>query len=211
MGTLRRYEEWGLLEPVRAGRRRLYSEADIEQVQRITSSRRGSWNQPCRGRGGSASPATGDRSATRNARSTGSTRSLVPAATQQWPRANQAGERRTMPVTIVMGGQWGDEGKGKLTDVIGGGSRCHHPGQWRRQRRPHRADRPGHIQVPPHPVRHPQPNGLSIVGAGVVVDPKLLIEEMNDLAATRDLTRASPHLGSSPRRDAVSPRPRSPR
>src|ERR687890_664793 len=34
-GTLRRYEEWGLLEPVRAGRRRLYSEADIEHVQRV--------------------------------------------------------------------------------------------------------------------------------------------------------------------------------
>ena len=34
-GTLRRYEEWGLLEPVRAGHRRLYSEADIEHVQRI--------------------------------------------------------------------------------------------------------------------------------------------------------------------------------
>ncbi len=33
--TLRRYEEWGLLEPVRAGRRRLYSEADIEHIQRI--------------------------------------------------------------------------------------------------------------------------------------------------------------------------------
>ena len=33
--TVRRYEEWGLLEPVRAGRRRLYSEADNEQVQRI--------------------------------------------------------------------------------------------------------------------------------------------------------------------------------
>ena len=34
-GTLRRYEEWGLLEPVRAGRRRLYTESDIEHVQRI--------------------------------------------------------------------------------------------------------------------------------------------------------------------------------
>jgi MerR family transcriptional regulator, heat shock protein HspR len=34
-GTLRRYEEWGLLEPVRAGRSRLYSDADIEHVQRI--------------------------------------------------------------------------------------------------------------------------------------------------------------------------------
>jgi MerR family transcriptional regulator/heat shock protein HspR len=34
-GTLRRYEEWGLLEPARFGRRRLYSEADIERVLRI--------------------------------------------------------------------------------------------------------------------------------------------------------------------------------
>jgi MerR family transcriptional regulator/heat shock protein HspR len=35
MGTLRRYEEWGLLEPARAGRQRLYSEADIDHVLRI--------------------------------------------------------------------------------------------------------------------------------------------------------------------------------
>jgi MerR family transcriptional regulator, heat shock protein HspR len=34
-GTLRRYEEWGLLEPDRSGRQRLYSEADIEHVLRI--------------------------------------------------------------------------------------------------------------------------------------------------------------------------------
>ncbi len=34
-GTLRRYEEWGLLEPARSGRQRLYSEADIDHVMRI--------------------------------------------------------------------------------------------------------------------------------------------------------------------------------
>jgi MerR family transcriptional regulator/heat shock protein HspR len=33
--TLRRYEEWGLLEPARAGQRRLYSEADIDRILRI--------------------------------------------------------------------------------------------------------------------------------------------------------------------------------
>ena len=34
--TLRRYEEWGLLEPARsAGKRRLYSESDIDRVLRI--------------------------------------------------------------------------------------------------------------------------------------------------------------------------------
>ena len=33
--TLLRYEEWGLLEPARSGRQRLYSEADIEQVMLV--------------------------------------------------------------------------------------------------------------------------------------------------------------------------------
>jgi DNA-binding transcriptional MerR regulator len=33
--TLRRYEEWGLVEPTRSGPRRLYSEADIDRVMRI--------------------------------------------------------------------------------------------------------------------------------------------------------------------------------
>jgi MerR family transcriptional regulator/heat shock protein HspR len=35
VSTLRRYEEWGLVEPVRAGPRKLYSEADIDQVLRV--------------------------------------------------------------------------------------------------------------------------------------------------------------------------------
>jgi MerR family transcriptional regulator/heat shock protein HspR len=33
--TLRRYEEWGLVEPARSGRTRLYSEADIDRILRI--------------------------------------------------------------------------------------------------------------------------------------------------------------------------------
>lgn len=35
VATLRRYEEWGLVEPARAGQRRLYSEADIDQILRV--------------------------------------------------------------------------------------------------------------------------------------------------------------------------------
>jgi MerR family transcriptional regulator/heat shock protein HspR len=35
IGTIRRYEEWGLIEPARAGQRRLYSELDIDRVRRI--------------------------------------------------------------------------------------------------------------------------------------------------------------------------------
>jgi MerR family transcriptional regulator/heat shock protein HspR len=33
--TVRRYEEWGLIESVQTGRRRLYSEADIDQILRV--------------------------------------------------------------------------------------------------------------------------------------------------------------------------------
>ena len=33
-GTLKRYEEWGLVEPARTGRGRLYSDADVERVLR---------------------------------------------------------------------------------------------------------------------------------------------------------------------------------
>ena len=33
--TLRRYEEWGLIEPSLSGRRRLYSDADIDRVLRV--------------------------------------------------------------------------------------------------------------------------------------------------------------------------------
>ena len=33
--TIRRYEQWGLVEPARAGARRLYSESDIESVLRV--------------------------------------------------------------------------------------------------------------------------------------------------------------------------------
>ncbi|MBA3449940.1 MAG: MerR family transcriptional regulator [Chloroflexia bacterium] len=35
VSTVRRYEEWGLVEPTRTGPRRLYSEADIDRVLRV--------------------------------------------------------------------------------------------------------------------------------------------------------------------------------
>lgn len=33
--TLRLYEDWGLVEPSRVGRKRLYSESDVERVFRV--------------------------------------------------------------------------------------------------------------------------------------------------------------------------------
>ena len=86
-----------------------------------------------------------------------------------------------MPATIVMGGQWGDEGKGKLTDTLAaaadvvvranGGANAGHTVQ---------TDQ-GVFKL------HLIPSGilnaacLSLVGAGVVVDPKQILTEMTDL------------------------------
>jgi adenylosuccinate synthase len=86
-----------------------------------------------------------------------------------------------MPATIVMGGQWGDEGKGKLTDSLAasadmviranGGANAGHTVQ---------TDR-GTFALHLIPSGILNPNCLSIVGAGVVVDPMLIIEEIDHL------------------------------
>jgi adenylosuccinate synthase len=88
-----------------------------------------------------------------------------------------------MPTTIVMGGQWGDEGKGKLTDSLAasaniviranGGANAGHTVQ---------TDL-GTFALHLIPSGILNPNCLSIVGAGVVVDPKLIIEEIDHLSA----------------------------
>ena len=88
-----------------------------------------------------------------------------------------------MPATIVMGGQWGDEGKGKLTDSLAasadivvranGGANAGHTVQ---------TDQ-GTFALHLIPSGILNPSCLSIVGAGVVVDPKLIIEEIDHLAA----------------------------
>lgn len=87
-----------------------------------------------------------------------------------------------MPVTIVMGGQWGDEGKGKITDRLAteaevniranGGANAGHTVQ---------TDQ-GVFKFHLIPSGILNPHATSILGAGVVVDPKVLIEEMDELA-----------------------------
>ncbi len=86
-----------------------------------------------------------------------------------------------MPATIVMGGQWGDEGKGKLTDSLAasadivvranGGANAGHTVQTDQ-------DTFALHLIPSGILNH---NCLSIVGAGVVLDPKKIIEEIDDL------------------------------
>lgn len=88
-----------------------------------------------------------------------------------------------MTATIIMGGQWGDEGKGKLTDALAstasmvvranGGSNAGHTVQ---------TDR-GTFKL------HLVPSGilndgcLCVIGAGVVVEPDTLIGELESLEA----------------------------
>jgi adenylosuccinate synthase len=88
-----------------------------------------------------------------------------------------------MPATIVMGGQWGDEGKGKLTDTLAasaamvvranGGANAGHTVKTNQ----------GTFSLHLVPSGILNPDCQCIVGAGVVVDPKLLLEEMDGLLA----------------------------
>lgn len=86
-----------------------------------------------------------------------------------------------MPATVIMGGQWGDEGKGKLTDALAsqasmvvranGGSNAGHTVK---------TDQ-GTFKL------HLVPSGilnddvLCVIGAGVVIELGTLVDELNDL------------------------------
>jgi len=86
-----------------------------------------------------------------------------------------------MPNIVVIGAQWGDEGKGRIVDLISekvdiivryqGGNNA------------------GHTIVigDEKVILHHLPSGilrqgkLSVIGNGVVVDPKVLLQEINEL------------------------------
>lgn len=88
-----------------------------------------------------------------------------------------------MPVVVVMGAQWGDEGKGKFVDLLAeradvvvrstGGSNAGHT-VWAdgKQYKLH--------QVPSGIL---YPGTLCVIGHGVVLDPPRLLEEMDRLAS----------------------------
>ena len=61
-----------------------------------------------------------------------------------------------MPGLAIVGAQWGDEGKGKVIDLLAEqATSCPLPG--RQQRRPHARQRRRDVQVPPDPVGDPLP------------------------------------------------------
>lgn len=88
-----------------------------------------------------------------------------------------------MPATVIVGLQWGDEGKGKTTDVLAE--------QTAMVVRYQGGDNAGHTVVLGNEVfkLHLVPSGVlyphivSVIGPGVVVNPATLIEELDGLSA----------------------------
>src|SRR5512142_192807 len=86
-----------------------------------------------------------------------------------------------MPVTVVLGTQWGDEGKGKAIDYLAG--------SFDYVARFNGGNNAGHtvmnklgtfkIHLVPSGIFHPQTRCL--LGSGMVIDPAVLVEEMNSL------------------------------
>jgi adenylosuccinate synthase len=87
-----------------------------------------------------------------------------------------------MPATVIVGAQWGDEGKGKIVDLLALDSDvvCRYQG----------GPNAGHTIVRDRETfaLHHVPSGilsgkLCVVGAGCVVDPELLVAELDGLEA----------------------------
>ena len=98
-------------------------------------------------------------------------------------------ERRAtlMPGTVLVGTQWGDEGKGKITDLISS--------DYDYVVRFQGGNNAGHTVITPkhHLALHLIPSGVMydnvtpVIGNGCVVDPKVLLEEI-DMLAKEDIT-----------------------
>ncbi|MHB2024451.1 MAG: adenylosuccinate synthase, partial [Mycobacteriales bacterium] len=104
-----------------------------------------------------------------------------------------------MPALVLLGAQWGDEGKGKATDLIGsaadyvvryqGGNNAGHTVVI--------GDESYALHLLPSGVLRPE--CVPVIGNGVVIDPAVLLEEIDGLAARgvsceRLLISASAHL-----------------
>jgi adenylosuccinate synthase len=91
------------------------------------------------------------------------------------------GEATTMAVTIILGGQWGDEGKGKLVDILAeradlvvranGGANAGHTV----------VTDQGTFKFHLIPSGILRPHCMCVIGAGVVLDPQLVLRELSEL------------------------------
>ena len=86
-----------------------------------------------------------------------------------------------MPGVVIIGAQWGDEGKGKITDLLAeraevivrfqGGNNAGHTIV--------RGDEIYKLHLMPSGILHP--GTLCVIGNGVVIDPRVLTDELDEL------------------------------
>src|ERR1700760_3534406 len=86
-----------------------------------------------------------------------------------------------MPGIVIVGAQWGDEGKGKVTDMLAeradvvvrfqGGNNAGHTIV--------RGDEVYKLHLMPSGILHP--GTLCVIGNGVVIDPRVLTDELDEL------------------------------
>ena len=104
-----------------------------------------------------------------------------------------------MPAIVLVGAQWGDEGKGKATDLLGdrvdyvvryqGGNNAGHTVVI--------GDESYALHLLPSGVL--SPDVVPVIGNGVVIDPQVLLDEIDGLAArgvdcSKLLVSANAHL-----------------
>ena len=104
-------------------------------------------------------------------------------------------------ITVIVGAQWGEEGKGKITDFFAGSSNY--------VVRYHGGNNAGHtvivndnkykLHLIPSGVLYPDP--ISVIGNGVVIDPRALLDEIAYLI-DKDVT---PNLMISDRAHVIMP------
>src|SRR5713101_1099922 len=108
-----------------------------------------------------------------------------------------------MPCTVVVGAQWGDEGKGKVVDALSAGADV----VARYQGGPNAGHSVIHndetvvLHLVPSGVMHPHPRCL--IGNGVVIDLPRLREEVGKLEALG--IEVVPRLGLSPAAHLILP------
>jgi adenylosuccinate synthase len=87
-----------------------------------------------------------------------------------------------MPAIVLIGAQWGDEGKGKVTDLLG--ARVDYVVRYSG------GNNAGHTVVTPDGQRYAlhlmpsgalSPSAMIVIGNGVVIDPKVLLTEIDGL------------------------------
>ena len=112
-----------------------------------------------------------------------------------------------MPAIVLVGAQWGDEGKGKATDLLG--DRVHYVVRYQG------GNNAGHTVVigDDSYALHLLPSGVlspevtPVIGNGVVIDPEVLLARDRRPPSPRRVLRAAAHLGQRAPDHALPPGP----